>query len=216
MEANLTPQSSKVRTKRAILDFLKQQGATDAQVLAQHLSISAMAVRQHLYALQKEQLVTYTSQQRSQGRPAKLWQLTPQANRFFPDGYAHLSVSLINSMGEAFGEEGLERLLEVRTRQQKQYYQQQIPDGSWKERVEALAQLRTQEGYMAQVEGKEDGSLLLIENHCPICIAAQACMGLCSGELELFEHVLGEEVKLERTEHILAGERRCVYHITKP
>jgi len=51
---------------------------------------------------------------RNMGRPAKLWQLTQAANRLFPDGYAELTLSFIQSVVEAFGEAGLERLLEIR------------------------------------------------------------------------------------------------------
>ena len=66
---------------------------------------------------------------------------------------------------------------------------------------------------MAQVQSLDDGSCLLIENHCPICAAATACTGLCDRELEIFQTVLGQDVSLERTEHIVAGARRCAYRV---
>lgn len=57
---------------------------------------------------------------------------------------------------------------------------------------------------------RRDGdAFLFIENHCPICAAAQACMGFCRSRLELFRQVLGEGVRVEREEHILLGARRC-------
>ena len=52
-------QETAVRTRRAIVQRLKQEGRLDAETLASHLGITAMAVRQHLYALQDEQLITY-------------------------------------------------------------------------------------------------------------------------------------------------------------
>jgi iron-sulfur cluster biosynthesis transcriptional regulator SufR len=208
------PQNQNIRTRRAIVKLLKQEGAMDAAALASHFGISAMAVRQHLYALQKEQLVTYQEEQRAIGRPAKLWQLTPAADRFFPHGYAELTLSLINSVTEAFGSEGLERLLEIRTRQQIEAYREQISAASpIQQRLEALANIRTDEGYMAEIESLPDGSFLLIENHCPICAAATACTGLCSQELEVFQSTLGD-VAIARTEHLIAGGRRCVYRIS--
>lgn len=207
-------QNQNIRTRRAIVKLLKQEGAMDAAALASHFKISAMAVRQHLYALRKEQLVTYQEEQRAMGRPAKLWQLTPAADRFFPHGYAELTLSLMNSVTEAFGSEGLERLLEIRTRQQVEAYREQIPaTSSIQQRLEALANLRTDEGYMAKIESLSDGSFLLIENHCPICAAATACTGLCSQELEVFQSTLGD-VAIARTEHLIAGGRRCVYRIS--
>ena len=36
---------------------------------------------------------------------------------------------------------------------------------------------------------------------------------LCDAELELFQAILGEDVVIERTEHILLGARRCAYRI---
>jgi len=78
--------------------------------------------------------------------------------------------------------------------------------------VRHLAQLRTQEGYMAEVVKAEAG-WLLIENHCPICAAAQTCQKLCGSELEMFRTLLGSGVAVERVEHIIQGDRRCAYQI---
>ncbi|HCF25674.1 MAG TPA: MarR family transcriptional regulator, partial [Cyanobacteria bacterium UBA11049] len=57
-------------------------------------------------------------------------------------------------------------------------------------------------------------SFLLTENHCPICAAATACMGLCSKELEVFQLLLGENALIERSEHIVAGARCCTYQVS--
>jgi predicted ArsR family transcriptional regulator len=55
----------------------------------------------------------------------------------------------------------------------------------------------------------------LVENHCPICVAATACQGFCRAELETFRAVLGPDASVERAEHIVAGDRRCVYSIAR-
>ncbi|MEM7797226.1 MAG: metalloregulator ArsR/SmtB family transcription factor [Cyanobacteria bacterium P01_C01_bin.118] len=200
------------RTRRAIIQLLKQSGATDAHTIAEQLGISAMAVRQHLYGLQDEELITYEEEPRPMGRPAKLWHLTAAADRFFPEGYAELTLSLIQSVTEAFGADGLERLLDIRTREQLGAYLAQMDEqDAWQDRLETLADIRTREGYMANVVPQEDGSMLLVENHCPICAAAETCTGLCDRELEIFQTVLGVDV--ERTEHILSGARRCAYRV---
>jgi predicted ArsR family transcriptional regulator len=207
-------QETAVRTRRAIVQLLKQEGRLDAETLAVRLGITAMAVRQHLYALQDEQLVTYQEEARPMGRPAKLWQLTAAADRFFPDGYAELTLSLLNSVKQAFGEAGLDHLLEVRSQQQLESYNQQMKGKrSLKQRLNKLVEIRTHEGYMAEVQAQADGSFLLIENHCPICAAATVCTGLCAKELEIFQAVLGDDTHIQRVEHIIAGERRCAYQI---
>lgn len=206
--------SSTVRTRRAIVKLLKQDGPTEATILSNHLNVTPMAIRQHLYELQKEGLVTYTEEPRSMGRPAKLWRLTPAADRLFPDGYAELTLSFIQSMKEAFGEAGLDRVIDIRTRDQIATYQTQLEQQkSLKQRLEALVMLRSNEGYMAEIQPTKDGAFLLIENHCPICAAATVCTGFCAKELEVFQSVLGQDVVIERIQHIIAGDRRCVYRI---
>ncbi|MGH7490371.1 MAG: helix-turn-helix domain-containing protein, partial [bacterium] len=44
------------KTRRAIVKLLKTEGPMDAAQLAKRLALTAMAVRQHLYELQREKL----------------------------------------------------------------------------------------------------------------------------------------------------------------
>jgi len=196
------------------MDLLKREGAQSAQQLATSLEVSAMAVRQHLYALEGQKMVTYTEAPRPRGRPEKQWQLTSGAASFFPDGHADLTVDLIGAMGEAFGSQGLKKLLTVRSRQQLAHYQAHLSRyKSLRRRLERLAELRTREGYMAEVLTEPDGTLLFVENHCPICTAAASCTGLCGSELDVFQGVLGDVANVERCEHMLKGDRRCAYRV---
>jgi predicted ArsR family transcriptional regulator len=203
-----------VRTRRAILDTLKREGPREASALAAALGVTTMAVRQHLYELTSQKLITAEVQARPIGRPAKLWRLTPAADRYFPDAHAELTVGLITAVRAAFGPAGMEKMLAERKRQSLEAYRGRVAArGPLRRRVEALAELRSAEGYMAEVATAADGALLLIENHCPICAAAAACQGLCVNELELFREVLGPGVRVERIEHIQAGARRCAYRV---
>ena len=187
----------------------------DAAQVAARLGLTAMAVRQHLYQLQRQKLVTAEERPVPLGRPAKCWQLTRQADRLFPDAYAEVSVALIDAVGDAFGEAGLKRVLESRYARQRADYLRRIPALlSLKEKVQKLARIRSEEGYMADVKPTGKGAFLLVENHCPICAAATACKGFCVTELDLFRAVLGPGVVVERAEHIVSGDRRCAYRIT--
>lgn len=187
----------------------------DAGQVASRLGLTAMAVRQHLYQLQGEKLVMAQERPVPIGRPAKYWQLTHQADRLFPDAYAEVSVALIDAVEDAFGEAGLKRVLESRYARQRADYLRRIPPSlALKEKVQKLARLRTEEGYMADVKPTGKGAFLLVENHCPICAAATTCKGFCITELDLFRAVLGQGVVVERTEHIVSGDRRCAYRIT--
>jgi predicted ArsR family transcriptional regulator len=202
------------KTRRAIAKLLKTDGPIDSAQLARRLGLTAMAVRQHLYALQREGLVTSEERPVPIGRPAKFWRLTREADHLFPEAYAELSVALINSVKDAFGDEGLDRVLTSRCAQQRVDYGKRIrPKDSLERKLTELAKVRTEEGYMAEIRREDDGGFLLVENHCPICAAANACQGFCSTELDLFRSVLGPGVSVERAEHIIKGDNRCVYKV---
>jgi predicted ArsR family transcriptional regulator len=202
------------KTRRAIVKLLKTEGPLGSQQLAGRLGLTAMAVRLHLYALQSEGLVTSEERPVPVGRPVKFWRLTREADRHFPEAYAELSVALIDAMQETFGAEGLDRVLDARCARQRADYSKRIRKADpLEKRLKELARIRTEEGYMAEV-GRDEGGLLLVESHCPICAAAEACRGFCSTELELFRTVLGPGVDVERVEHIVSGDRRCAYRVT--
>jgi predicted ArsR family transcriptional regulator len=202
-------------TRRRLVKLLKSEGAMDSASLAARLKVTPMAIRQHLYALQAEKLVGAEERPVPLGRPAKYWHLTREADRLFPDAYAELSVALIDALGETFGPKGVQRLLNTRLAKQTADYSARITQSApLAKKLEQLARARTDEGYMAEVKRDGRGAFLFIENHCPICAAATMCQGFCATELDLFRHVLGPGVAVERAEHIVSGDRRCAYRIS--
>jgi len=200
-----------------VLHALKTKGPQTAARIAKRLGVTPMAIRQHLAVLEGEKLVDFTDDRRKVGRPARLWRLTPNAYDHFPDCHAELTVGMLQAIERTFGEEGLERLTEERTRQQAESYRARMPGpkAPIEERVATLARIRREEGYMAESRHNRDGTFELVENHCSISKAARVCPKLCGAELSLFRVVLGDEVAVERTEHILAGGRCCSYSITR-
>jgi predicted ArsR family transcriptional regulator len=204
-------------TSDRILYQLKTKGPQTAGPMAARLGVTAMAVRQHLYRLKQQGLVEYIDERRPVGRPARVWRLTSTSASRFPDSHAELTLEVIGAVRAAFGEAGLERLLHERTRRQQDSYAQRMKSAGsgLLRRARALAKIRRAQGYMAECVQQRDGSILLLENHCPICAAASSCQGLCREELLLFRSLLGEKAKVERIDHILAGARRCAYLITR-
>jgi predicted ArsR family transcriptional regulator len=198
-----------------ILYQLKSRGPQQAAQIARRLGVTAMAVRQHLYSLREQGLVSYLDERRKVGRPARIWRLTDAAQSRFPDTHADLTVEMLAAIRAIFGEEGIDRLVAQRTSEQTKSYGSRVraAGGSMEARVAELARIRAEQGYMAEMQRQRDGTLLLVENHCPICAAASTCQGLCREELKLFSSVLGDGVSVERTDHILAGARRCAYRI---
>ena len=203
--------------RAAVLDRVKREGPVSADSLAAGLGLTAMAVRQHLAALEAEGLVGQTAAPRkARGRPLMLWQASEAASAHFADSHALLAVDLLGQMKKAFGEDGLDRLLALRTVDQEAAYGAEMGRAkTLKARLEALVRIREREGYMPELKrDPESDGFLFLENHCPICSAAKLCQNLCREELSLFRRVLGEGVKVERTSHILAGATRCAYRVT--
>ena len=199
-----------------LLFLLKTRGPQTAADLGIRLQITPEAARQQLLRLTDEELVYAKSEVRGVGRPAQVYYLAPAAQRRFPDTHAELTAQLIDEIREVLGEDALEKLIRVReTGTRKRYEALLSGEQSLARKIARLAEIRNKEGYMATWEKEEEGSYLLVENHCPICAAASACTGFCRSEQAIFEYVLGRNVRVERIEHLLAGARRCAYRITK-
>lgn len=203
-----------ISTRRSILELLKQEGPLDARGLADRFGLTPMAIRLHLYGLEDDGLITHGEQRRSRGRPAKVWSLTPAADALFPDRHSDLTLSVLEATRTVHGDAGLRRVLAALSRRQADAYRKRIPASApLSRRLKVLAEIRTEEGYMMEVQPLRGGSYELIEKHCPICVAAKACTGLCQAEIDSFRSALGRSVRLDRTEHIVAGGRRCVYRV---
>ena len=201
--------------KRRVVDYLKRASPATTHDVAAILDATDVAARQHLAALESAGLVTEsTAPPVGRGRPRSLWGLTDLASELFPDRHGDLTVDLLDALRETVGEEGLNTLLDVRGARQLQHLRAALGQATTlEERVVALAAQRSLEGYMAEAIGRPDGSMLLVEHHCPICAAATTCQGLCRSELDLFRAALGSGVSVERTEHLLAEGTRCIYRI---
>lgn len=204
------------RSQQLLLQKLKMRGPQSVKILAKQLDMTTMGARQHLAELLAKGLVSQTREARqNRGRPVHLWKLTKAGHQFFPDSHAQVTLELIQVIRSDFGEEGLNRVIDARSSKIEQAYQARLSacGENLESRITGLAQLRSEEGYMAEVRLLPDG-WLLIENHCPICAAAELCQQFCRSELNLFEHIFAGSAKIERVDHLLAGARRCAYKIS--
>ena len=205
-----------MNTAEQTLFLIKTRGPQTAQQLAALLDVTSMGARRQLEAWQEKGMLTYEEVADKRGRPSRRWLLTEAGHARFPDRHADLTVQLIDQVRGLFGDAGLDKLIAAREAVSEQQYRVHLRNaGALPERVAALVQARSSEGYMAEVETRDDGSLLLVENHCPICAAARQCQQFCRSELDLFQRVLGPDCSVGRVEHMLNGARRCVY-VIKP
>lgn len=199
-----------------LLYLLKSKGPQTAKEISEKVKTTKMAVLQHLTQLEKKGWVEHSDKAKGVGRPIRYWNLSKKSMERFPDNHAEIAVDLIASIREAVGEVGLEKIIQKRIDKVEHAYLNQMPEKkqSLQKRIAKLAELRSEEGYMAEWF-KEGKAYWLIENHCPICVAAKTCQEFCSSELELFQKLLGPDVVIERHDHIPKGDRMCSYKIFK-
>lgn len=192
---------------------VKTRGPVSTAQLAQALDMTPEAARQQVNKLLAAGLVAGQQEVAvGVGRPRQNWVLTEAGHRRFPDTHAQLSVQLIASIRQLFGEAGLDRLIAQREADARTLYQRACTGKTLGKRLEQLAAVRSSEGYMARVE-RDGRDWLLAEDHCPICTAARSCQGFCRSELQLFQEIAGPDAAVTREQHLLAGASRCVYRI---
>lgn len=201
-------------TAERILFLLKTRGPLKTADLAPLLKISQEAARQHVQKLVDSQLIVgQLMPAQGAGRPSQKWLLSEQAQARFPDTHANLTLQLIDSIRAVYGADGVERIVtDMERANRAEYLSVCAPLPTLEQRVRALAQIREVAGYMASVEADGD-AWLLIESHCPICVAARQCQGFCRSELQVFQAAIGELGQVRRVEHLITGDRRCVYRI---
>lgn len=204
-----------MKTIDKILYRMKRECPVTAKILAEDFQLTTMGVRQHLQGLEEEGLVDFEDIKAKVGRPTRHWHLTQKGHRRFADRHGDLIIQMLDSVEELFGQDGLSKVVDRREDQTFEQYQAQLSGvENIAEKLQILTTLREREGYMAELH--QDGEdFVLIENHCPICHAAQRCPSLCQSELAVFQRLLGNEYQVNRHEHIIAGERRCAYRIIK-
>ncbi|ELG2043885.1 transcriptional regulator [Vibrio fluvialis] len=202
-----------MKTIDRILHTIKREGAVTAKQLADDLGMTTMGARQHLQALEDDGVLAFHDVKVKVGRPTRHWSLTRKGHDQFADRHGELTIQVIEAVEHIFGKEGLAKVAAEREAQTLTQYQNVLAECTdLHSKLATLVELREQEGYMAELEQTEHG-YLLIENHCPICKAAKRCPNLCQSELNIFQRLLGEEYRIERSEHIIEGQRRCTYLI---
>ena len=201
------------QTTERILYFIKTKGPVSTATLAKTLDMTGEAARQQVQKLVAAGLIEGRQEaQAGAGRPRQNWVLTEAGNARFPDTHAQLTIKLIGSVRQLFGEAGLDKLITQREEESRSAYALACSAPDLPTRLQQLAAVRDEEGYMARVEA--DGEdWLLIEDHCPICAAARTCQAFCRSELQLFQEVVGPGSSIVREQHVLANAMRCVYRI---
>lgn len=201
-------------TRREILSLMKRRGPMTVQELSRTLQITPMGVRQHLAILERDGYIESNGMRRGQGRPSRLYTISPEGDKVFPRTYEELVQSLLDDLRSVQGEAKVVELFEHRRRRLLEQYRARMAGREFREKVAVLAQARDEEGYLAEQQAAGRDSFVLVEHNCPIRAVAEAHPQVCHCEMRLFAEALGAEVV--RTEHILAGAPHCRYVISRP
>ncbi|MEM6425066.1 MAG: iron-sulfur cluster biosynthesis transcriptional regulator SufR [Cyanobacteria bacterium P01_H01_bin.119] len=214
-------------TKEDILRCLLRHGKATAQLLADELGVSAQAIRRHLKDLESEALIEHRSVQEGMGRPNHFYSLSRKGRDRFPAKYDDFAISLLDTLAATMGKDQMGDILRKQWERKAQEYRSQIDKaGSLEARVDALVNLRKQEGYMAewhevnQADFEPDDCdlkgdrlrYIITEYNCAISHIAETFPSVCGHELEMFAVAL-PDCDVKRTHWIVDGEHRCGYLI---
>ena len=199
-------------TRERILVLLKTRGRMSAGELSAELELTEMAIRRHMYELEREGIIQTSSVRQKMGRPLHTFELTADSDDLFPKNYHTLALDLLTELDEDPETQPLiGRMFEGRRRKLHERYAPRMEGKSLEERVYELALIQNAGGYMAEVETKDQEGYFLHEYNCPITGVAGKYEQACNCELALFQGLL--EAVVERTECLAKGGARCTYAI---
>jgi len=211
METTFQSLSAHKGLRGEILFELKRAQPLTARDLAEKLGVSANAVRHHLKELEAEALVNYGREQRGVGAPTFAFRLTPRGEALFPKRYEQTLTDLLDRVTEKQGREAavgmFDDLYSDLTRKLQAELTGVAPEG----RLEAVARVMNDAGYMAEVD-ERNGAFRLAEHNCAIRSVAERFPEVCAAEAKFLQAVLAATVK--RTTHIVGGCNACEYAIT--
>ena len=199
-------------TKQEILRILKREGQSDLQQMAGKLGISRMAVHKHAKDLEARGLIERVPVRSGPGRPRLAMKLSKSAGDLFPKAYAEVTCSALAFIEEKLGRKAVEEALRRRQTTVMPGYKARVQADSLGGRVKQLAQLRDEEGYMAESKESKKGAFEIVEYNCPILEIADRYWEACVAENEMFRKVLRADV--ETTHRVVAGAHACRFLIT--
>ena len=203
-----------VPTRDEVARLLLEQGPATAAALGERLGISPTAVRRHLDALVADGLATDREQrplggaQRGRGRPPREFLLTAHGRASFPHAYDDLAAAALRFLAETGGEQAVAEFAAQRVATVEERHGPGVRAAD--EKVEALAEALTSEGYAASAHKVGSGGQLC-QHHCPVAHVAAEFPQLCEAETKAFERLLGTHV--QRLATIARGDAVCTTHI---
>ena len=211
MEHNFPALAAHKGARGEILLELKRAQPLTAKELAERVGVSANAVRHHLKELEAKGLVGYGREQRGVGAPTFAYRLTPQGEALFPKRYEQTLTELLDRMAVRHGRDAAVAMFEDRYADLTRRLQVELHGVAPERRLDAVADVMNEAGYMAEVD-ERDGAFHLAEHNCAIRAVAERFPEVCAAEAKFLQAVLAATV--QRTAHIVNGCNACEYAIT--
>lgn len=200
-------------TRQEILNGIKVNGAMTAEELSRDLGISQVAVRQHLTALEAENVVAVTVERRGLGRPSHRYVLTLSGDENFPRQYDTALNEVLDELRAWQGQAAVDELLQRRRERALLTLKSRLRDRSLASRLSELARLETANGFMTEVCTEGPAGYALIKRNCSVCAVARNHPAICcQSESALYEKLLGE-TEVTRVSAIVDGANTCTFHI---
>ena len=184
-----------------------------ARELTQRTGASLNAVRHHLKELESESLLVRRREQRGVGAPVHLYFLSQSGENLFPRRYQELLTETLSQVEGRNGRPAIVEAMDQRYGALAGRLKADLGDATGPERLEMVARILIEEGYMAAWR-ESDGAIRLTEHNCAIKAVAQRFPEICELEERFLRDVLGAGV--ERHSHILSGCQACEYSIHFP
>ena len=196
-------------TQQAVLLVLKRLGnATQSQV-AREVRFAPATLREHLQSLVASGLVQRQGSRHGKpGRPEVVYALTDRGDALFPNRAPQVLRELISHLTERGYTRVLRRFFEGRVAARRDAALARVNGLSGSARVQEVARILSEEGFMAQVgSSPQEPTLRLC--HCPIREVVSITQVPCQFEQQLIAELLGRQ--LHRLQYIPDGDASCSY-----
>jgi predicted ArsR family transcriptional regulator len=198
-------------TRRQILDLLKKRGGMTAKDLGDSLGITSMAVRRHLSALERDDLITAATVRRPMGRPTYVYSLTTLADDLFPKNYPQLMIGLLEDIKAIDGETKIDQLFQRREERLYAAFAPRMEGKDLTARVQEVTRIFDENGNLSECQGVANGCFRLTWHNCAIYKISQRFPQACAHEERLLSRLLDADVS--RTDHQAKGDTCCGYQI---
>lgn len=195
-----------------IILLLKEFPGLTLDELAEKMSISKMAVLNHISALEQQGAVSRKIVKKKVGRPSFIFYALPVSN----NKLGNSSDSMLNDFMDFIKTTGNEKLLEEflkdRYSKVRSEYTGAMRGKNLDDKVNELAILRRNADYYPEVK-RAQGNFELIEYNCPILSISKNFGVACSMETKMFSQVLDANVK--STHRQVNGYSACRFLISR-